>query len=154
MKALQLDAAIVFFKDNNGEDFDVELFKKSCGIGTLLRWVFVYLIFAPFSPSNVGVFPTQADIEAALDAIFKEKADEIAEKRYHSMPTINHVAREKIPFGDRKVIVDVINAKLAATLGPKTDADKAPPKAAAKAPKAKPAEVRDFVWSHPVHLAN
>lgn len=133
LKGLQLDAAVNFFKKVRNESYSEEAFLKECGIGSPSYSLFRMCL--SLSRCRAGVFPSDSEIQAAIDALFAEKAAEITEKRYQLFAPLLTILRDRNPFADRQKLLKKLEEKLLATLGPKGDADKPAPKAAAKKEK-------------------
>jgi hypothetical protein len=62
LRALQLDAAVAFFKKVRADDFEVAQFEKECGIGVYIHLLYplltvAYLVLKVFSPRTVTLWP-------------------------------------------------------------------------------------------------
>ncbi|GER44402.1 glutamine--tRNA ligase [Striga asiatica] len=116
----QLEAAFSFLAATASDDFEVNDFEATCG---------------------VGVEVTIEDIEHAVNEIFEENKAVIVEQRYRTNvgELFGHV-RKKQPWADPKIVKQIIDSKLYALLGEKTAADNEKP---AKKKKEKPVKTEE-----------
>ncbi|XP_071686372.1 glutamine--tRNA ligase-like [Rutidosis leptorrhynchoides] len=114
----QLEAAFAFLSVTASEDLDINKFEEACG---------------------VGVEVSEHDIKCVVDEMFKEKESAIVEQRYRTNvgDLFAHV-RKKLPWADPKIVKKLIDEKILALLGPKTEADNEKP---VKKKKEKPVKV-------------
>jgi glutaminyl-tRNA synthetase len=109
---VRLNAALEYVLKNPDSKVDTSAFEVSCG---------------------VGVVVTPEQIEAAVEKAVEGVKAEIIEKRYR-YPTgmIMGVVRKEQPWADGKVVKSEIDMQILDLLGPKTEADLAPPPKAEK----------------------
>jgi len=89
---------------------------------------------------GVGIVVTPEEIENAVDKVLKANMDELLEKRYR-FPVFQLMAevRKNLPWADGKAVKNEFDVQVLDKLGPKTEADLAPPpkkEKKAKEPKA------------------
>ncbi|XP_031265729.1 glutamine--tRNA ligase, cytoplasmic [Pistacia vera] len=118
----QLEAAFSFFASVGAENFKVDEFEETCG---------------------VGVEVSVEDIEKTVNEVFEENKNSILELRYRTNvgDLFAHV-RKRLPWADPKIVKQLIDAKLYELLGERTAADNEKP-AKKKEKKEKPAKVED-----------
>nr|CAG4649950.1 EOG090X01EL [Sida crystallina] len=118
---LRLNAAMDYLMSNPVGSVNMKAFEESCG---------------------VGIIVTPEEIEQEVEKIFKSHLNEIKEKRYRfNVGLIMSEVRNALKWADGKKVKSEIDVQLVTLLGPKTDADLAPPpkiEKPAKQPKSKP----------------
>lgn len=83
--------------------------------------------------AGVGIVVRDEDVLAAIDAAIEEQKDEILERRYRfNSGLILRPVMDRFKFVEGKFVRDALNDKLAAILGPKSEADMATPSKAKK----------------------
>ena len=92
------------------------------------------------SAAGVGVVVTQDDMVKAVNAAIDDAKQELIEKRYRfNTGIMQRDIMAALRFADGKVVGELIKEKVAALLGPKTEADMAkPPKVKKTKTKSKP----------------
>ncbi|CAB3228334.1 unnamed protein product [Arctia plantaginis] len=92
--------------------------------------------------SGVGVVVTPEQVEQAVELHMAQYKAELLEKRYRfNSGTIMQAVRADLPWADGKAIRNEVDIQILDLLGPKTEADLAPPPKVDKKPKVlKPAE--------------
>lgn len=104
----QINAAIAFAKSNPNTDGNSEAFKSACGI-------------------DVSYTPDQ--IENCVEEVLKKHTDKIKNQRYQfNSGIVLGEASKRLKFVDMKKVKAEIDMQLLDILGPKTEADKNPPK--------------------------
>lgn len=106
--------------------------------------------------TGIGVIVTREEIDATVAKVLQANAADLAEKRYRvNVGLLMKPVREAHPWADMKDVKAALDAGIAEKLGPKTEADLAPPvkakkggagdkaKKAPKAPKAPKADPSD-----------
>nr|CAG4638260.1 EOG090X01EL [Cyclestheria hislopi] len=96
-------------------DVDIQAFEKSCGVGIIV------------SPE---------EIEQEIEKILKSHREELLEKRYRfNIGLLMSEARNVLKWADGKVVKSEMDLQILSLLGPKTEADLAPPPKSEKAAK-------------------
>ncbi|XP_049865211.1 probable glutamine--tRNA ligase isoform X2 [Pectinophora gossypiella] len=105
---LRVDAALEYLLSNvNEKKVDVGAFEKACG---------------------VGVVVTPEQVEQAVEKHMSKYKDELLEKRYRfNAGIIMQAVRADLPWADGKAIKSEVDVQILDLLGPKTEADLAPP---------------------------
>nr|CAG4651602.1 EOG090X01EL [Triops cancriformis] len=104
---LRLNAAMEYLLSHPGNNVDVPSFEKACGVG-------------------VTITPEQ--VEKAVEKCILARKAEVLEKRYRfNVGLVMSEVRNLLPWGDGKAIKAEIDVQLLDLLGPKTEADLAPP---------------------------
>ncbi|KAI4369007.1 hypothetical protein MLD38_017502 [Melastoma candidum] len=115
----QLDAAFAFFNKIGPENFKLDAFEESCG---------------------VGVEVSAEEIELVVGEVFAEKKSIILEQRYRTnVGELLGLVRKKLPWADPKIVKQNVDAKLYDLLGERTAADDEKP----SKKKEKPAKVEE-----------
>ncbi|XP_057477930.1 glutamine--tRNA ligase [Actinidia eriantha] len=116
----QLEAAFSFFSTTGSENFKINEFEETCG---------------------VGVEVSVEDIKCIVTEIFEEHKNAILEQRYRTNvgELFGHV-RKRQPWADPKIVKQLIDANLCALLGERTVADDEKP---IKKKKEKPVKVEE-----------
>lgn len=130
----QLEAAFAFFTAVGSENFKLNEFEETCG---------------------VGVEVPVEEIERTVNEIFEENKSVILEKRYRTnVGELLGGVRKKHPWGDPKIAKQLVDTKLYELLGERTAADDEKP-TKKKEKKEKPAKVEDKVAAKdaPVQLS-
>lgn len=117
---LRLNAAMDYLISNPLGDVDIKAFEESCG---------------------VGVVVTPEQIEQEVEKVIKKYQAELVEKRYRfNVGPLMSEVRNNLKWGDGKVIKSEIELQVLSLLGPKTEADLAPPPKVEKIAKPKVAK--------------
>ncbi|KAL0839596.1 hypothetical protein ABMA28_016282 [Loxostege sticticalis] len=105
---LRVDAALEYLLSTvNEANVNVEAFEKACG---------------------VGVVVTPEQVEQAVEKHMAKYKDELLEKRYRfNSGIIMQAVRVDLPWADGKAIKNEVDVQILDLLGPKTEADLAPP---------------------------
>ncbi|XP_076820133.1 glutamine--tRNA ligase-like isoform X2 [Clavelina lepadiformis] len=104
---LQLACAFDYLKSHPSYPANEEEFSKACGVGVVV------------SPE---------EIEEVIESIVKENHSELVEQRYHfNLGKALGEARKRLKFADGKIVKNELDMQILDLLGPKTDADLAPP---------------------------
>ncbi|PSR91150.1 Glutamine--tRNA ligase [Actinidia chinensis var. chinensis] len=116
----QLEAAFSFFSTTGSENFKINEFEETCG---------------------VGVEVSVEDIMCVVTEIFEEHKNAILEQRYRTNvgELFGHV-RKRQPWADPKIVKQLIDENLCALLGERTVADDEKP---IKKKKEKPVKVEE-----------
>ncbi|KAJ8727013.1 hypothetical protein PYW08_015410 [Mythimna loreyi] len=113
---LRVDAALEYLISHVSEaNVDTDAFEKACG---------------------VGVIVTPEQVEQAVEKHMAQYKAELLEKRYRfNAGNIMQAVRADLPWADGKAIKNEVDVQILDLLGPKTEADLAPPPKAEKKPK-------------------
>ncbi|XP_075972930.1 glutaminyl-tRNA synthetase [Anticarsia gemmatalis] len=113
---LRVDAALEYLLSNVSEaKIDSGAFEKACG---------------------VGVVVTPEQVEQAVEKHMAKYKAELLEKRYRfNSGIVMQAVRADLPWADGKAIKNEVDVQILDLLGPKTEADLAPPPKAEKKPK-------------------
>ena len=77
---------------------------------------------------GVGIVVTPEEIEKEVEAVISTAKEELIEKRYRfNVGQMMAGVRKKLPWADGKAIKNEFDVQILDLLGPKTDADRAPP---------------------------
>ncbi|KAI4471534.1 glutamine-trna ligase [Holotrichia oblita] len=77
---------------------------------------------------GVGINVTPEEIEKAVEAQISQNKDDLLEKRYRfNIGLLMQKVRNELPWADGKAVKNEIDVQIFDLLGPKTDADLAPP---------------------------
>lgn len=114
---VQLAAAINYFKTKTA--FDKAEFDKECGV-------------------NVVISPEE--IKATIDATLAEHRERLMQDRYRAVGFVLGQVTQKLKWADGATTKAMYDEAILNLLGPKTEADLAPPKGSPKAPKAEAAK--------------
>ncbi|CRK94415.1 CLUMA_CG007922, isoform A [Clunio marinus] len=88
---------------------------------------------------GVGIIVTPEEIDKAVEEVIKKNKAEITEQRYRfNVGKILQEVRTSLPWADGKAVKSEVDVQIFDLLGPKTEADLAPPPAKGKKPS-KPA---------------
>lgn len=88
---------------------------------------------------GVGIVVTPEEVDKAVEEVLSKNKTELVEQRYRfNVGKILQEVRSKLPWADGKAIKSEVDVQVFDLLGPKTEADLAPPPAKAKKPS-KPA---------------
>ncbi len=86
---------------------------------------------------GVGVVVTPEQVERAVEAALGKVRDQVVEKRYrYPLGSLMAEVRKEQPWADGKMVKAEIDVQVLDLLGPKTEADLAPPPKVPKVPKA------------------
>lgn len=89
---------------------------------------------------GVGIVVTPEEIDEAVAKVLSQNKSELLEQRYRSnIGKILQEVRSKLPWADGKAVKSEVDVQVFDLLGPKTEADLAPPPAKVKTKQAKPA---------------
>nr|CAG4639800.1 EOG090X01EL [Daphnia pulex] len=117
---LRLNAAMDYLLSNPLGDVDIKAFEESCG---------------------VGIMVTPEQIEQEVEKVIKKYHTELVEKRYRfNVGPLMSEVRSNLKWGDGKVVKSEIELQVLSLLGPKTEADLAPPPKVEKVAKPKVAK--------------
>jgi glutaminyl-tRNA synthetase len=95
---------------------------------------------------GVGIVVTPEEIDKAVEEIIKKNKAEIVEQRYRfNVGKILQDVRGKMPWADGKAVKSEVDVQIFDLLGPKTEADLAPPPAKVKKPAKPAAKVEEAV---------
>ncbi|XP_052758353.1 probable glutamine--tRNA ligase isoform X2 [Galleria mellonella] len=113
---LRVDAALGYLLSHvNDTDIDVPTFEESCG---------------------VGIIVTPEQVEQVVEKHMAKYKQELLEKRYrYNSGIIMQAVRSELPWADGKAIKNEVDVQILDLLGPKTEADLAPPPKAEKKSK-------------------
>ncbi|KAL4708789.1 hypothetical protein ACJJTC_011753 [Scirpophaga incertulas] len=113
---LRVDAALQYLLDNVSEtNVNIAAFEKACG---------------------VGIVVTPEQVEQAVEIHMSKHKSELLEKRYRfNSGIIMQNVRADLPWADGKAIKNEVDIQILDLLGPKTEADLAPPPKADKKAK-------------------
>lgn len=113
---LRVDAALEYLISHvNEANVDTDAFEKACG---------------------VGVVVTPEQVEQAVEKHMAQYKAELLEKRYRfNAGNVMQAVRADLPWADGKAIKNEVDVQILDLLGPKTEADLAPPPKAEKKPK-------------------
>nr|CAG4645363.1 EOG090X01EL [Lynceus sp. MCZ IZ 141354] len=125
---IRLNAALEFMLSNI-EHVDIKKFEEACG---------------------VGIVVTPEDIEKHVENVINKHKQELLEKRYRSnVGLLMAEVRQALPWADGKAVKSEIDVQILDLLGPKTEADLAPPikekevKKGAKSDEKEPAKKKE-----------
>merc|ERR1711963_124815 len=113
---LRVNAGLEFLMQNaNSKEVDTKSFDQACG---------------------VGIVVTPEEIEKAVEVVLSGNMNEIEEKRYRfPVGLLMAEVRKALPWADGKAIKSEFDVQILDMLGPKTEADLAPPPKKEKKPK-------------------
>nr|XP_021184642.2 probable glutamine--tRNA ligase [Helicoverpa armigera] len=113
---LRVDAALEYLISHVNEgNVDISAFEQACG---------------------VGVVVTPEQVEQAVEKHMAQYKAELLEKRYRfNSGIVMQAVRADLPWADGKAIKNEVDVQILDLLGPKTEADLAPPPKAEKKPK-------------------
>ncbi|XP_013185944.2 probable glutamine--tRNA ligase [Amyelois transitella] len=113
---LRVDAALEYLLSNVNElNLNASSFEKACG---------------------VGVVVTPEQVEQAVEKHMAKYKQELLEKRYRfNAGIVMQAVRAELPWADGKAIKNEVDVQILDLLGPKTEADLAPPPKTEKKPK-------------------
>lgn len=115
----RLDAALEYLLSHTAKQGGVNVseFEKACG---------------------VGIVVTPEEIDKAVEAEIKKNKGDLLQNRYRfNVGRILTEVRSKLPWADGKAVKSEVDVQIFDLLGPKTEADLAPPPKAEKKPKEK-----------------
>lgn len=112
----RVDAALNYLLGHLNKEVDVASFEKECGIGIVV------------SPE---------EIESEVERVINDHRAEIIEKRYRfNVGPLMQQVRYSLKWADGKAVKNEFDVQMLDLLGPKSDADLAPPPKTSKQPKA------------------
>uniref|UniRef100_A0A336LZF8 Probable glutamine--tRNA ligase n=1 Tax=Culicoides sonorensis TaxID=179676 RepID=A0A336LZF8_CULSO len=120
----RLDAALEYLLSHTAKQGGINVveFEKACG---------------------VGIVVTPEEIDKAVEAEIKKNKEELLKNRYRfNVGRILTEVRSKLPWADGKAVKSEVDVQIFDLLGPKTEADLAPPPKAEKKPKEKKVETK------------
>ncbi|XP_059622041.1 probable glutamine--tRNA ligase [Phlebotomus argentipes] len=95
------------------------------------------------SACGVGIVVTPEEIDRAVEKVIGKSREAIVEQRYRfNVGKIMQEVRSALPWADGKAVKSEVEVQIFDLLGPKTEADLAPPPKAEKKPKKAEAEVK------------